>query len=463
MIRTRLRSATATRPAAGSARRPHILLIVENVPLARDHRLQKQAATLAASGYRVSVICRADPANRQYAPARLHEYRAPADATSKLGFIREYGYSWLLAAFLSVRVFVSEPFDAVQVSGTPDIYFAIGAPFKLLGSRLVLDQRDLSPELYQIRYGLHRGMVFRMLCWLERESYRAADHVITVNRTLEDVAYARGGLRQGKVSVVGNGPVLAHLRVTPARPELKQGRRYLCCWVGFMGPQDRVDVALRMVDHLVHVMGRTDCHFAFLGAGEARVACEQLAAELGVEDWVTFTGWVGQETVSTYLSSADLGLEPNLEEIVSPVKGMEYMAYGLPFVSFDLRETRAVAGDAAAYAVCRDVAGLARLVDRLLDDPALRAEMGRLGRQGVAQRLAWERQESAYLKVYQRLLGGPLRGDAAQRDRAAVGRDSDRSIVSLAHQPGQTSAAHARVRAPVALPPFARRKSRPKP
>jgi len=394
--------------------------------------LQKQAATLAANGYRVSVICRADPANRGYAAARVHEYSPPADATSKLGFIREYAYSWLVAAFLSVRVFVSDPFDAVQVSGTPDIYFAIGAPFKLFGRRLVLDQRDLSPELYQIRYG-RRGIVFQMLCWLERESYRVADHVITVNRTLENVAYARGRLAQGKVSVVGNGPVLAELRVTPARPELKNGRRYLCCWVGFMGPQDRVDVALRMVDHLVHVIGRKDCHFAFLGDGEARVACEQLAAQLGVEDWVTFTGWVGREVVSTYLSSADLGIEPNLEDIVSPVKGMEYMAYGLPFVSFDLRETRALAGGAAAYAVRRDVAGLAELVDRLLDDPALRAEMGRLGRRGVAQRLAWERQESTYLKVYQRLLGRPLREAEAQRDQAAQ-RLLARSLRADAHE-----------------------------
>ena len=80
--------------------------------------------------------------------------------------------------------------------------------------------------------------------------------------------------------------------------------------------------------------------------------------------------------VSTYLSSADLGLEPNLEDLVSPVKGMEYMAHGLPFVSFDLRETRALAGDAAAYSADQDFVGLAHLVDRLLDDPDRRAEMG---------------------------------------------------------------------------------------
>ena len=47
--------------------------------------------------------------------------------------------------------------------------------------------------------------------------------------------------------------------------------------------------------------------------------------------------------------------------------------------------------------------------------------MGRLGQERVAQRLAWERQEDAYLDVYERLLGQILPLFAARRDSAAVG------------------------------------------
>ncbi len=185
-------------------RPPSVLLVVENVALARDHRLRKQAAALISAGYQVSVICRSDPGNRAFDGIRLYEYRAPADAESKLGFIREYGYSWTMAAWLTVRAFLTDRFDAVQISGTPDIYFTIGAPFKLLGRRFVLDQRDLSPELYEVRYG-RRDAVYRALLRLERASYRAADHVITVNTSLQDVAYRRGDLAGEAVTVVGNG------------------------------------------------------------------------------------------------------------------------------------------------------------------------------------------------------------------------------------------------------------------
>ena len=411
-----LRAATPT-AANGVRSGPHVLLVVENVALARDHRLQKQASTLASHGYRVSVICRADPGNRRYPGVRVYEYRPPVDGVSKLGYVREYVYSWLMAAYLTLKVFRLEPFDAIQVGGPPDIYFGLGAPFKLLGRRLVVDQRDLSPELYEVRYRKRDGLMYRTLCWLERRSARIADRVITVNQTFANLMNARGDLPPGKVTLVGNGPILSEMRRLPARPDLKNGKRFLCCWVGFMGPQDRVDLAVRAVDHLVRVIGRKDCHFAFLGDGEERVACEKLATELGIGDWVTFTRWVERQMVSTYLSSADLCLETNLEEIIAPVKVMEYMVFGLPFVSFDLRETRAMAGEAAAYVESGDIAGLARQINRLLDDPPRRAEMGRMGRQRVEQELAWDRQESAYLEVFGRLLDGPkLRRGNRQRD-----------------------------------------------
>lgn len=406
-------STGATR--AAPARRPHVLLVVENVAIARDHRLQKQVSSLAGHGYRVTVVCRSDAGNDRFTEARLCTYRAPADAQSKLGFLWEYGYSFAMAGWLAARVFLTDPFDALQVSGTPDIYFALGAPYKLLGRPLVLDQRDLSPELYELRYRRRAGAVYRALRWFERRSYRSADHVITVNSSLKDAVCNRGGKPPEKVTIVLNGPSLERTRRRMPRTELKHSRRFLCCWLGLMGPQDRLDLALRAIERLIHGIGRTDCHFAFVGDGEERAPAQRLTAELGISDWVTFPGWADQEQAYAYLCTADLGLEPNMEDIVSPVKGMEYMAFGLPFVSFDLTETRALAGEAAGYVPPGDIHGFARMINELLGDPARRAEMGLAGRRLVEERLAWDRQVSAYVGVYQGVLGQP-------RSRKQLGR-----------------------------------------
>jgi glycosyltransferase involved in cell wall biosynthesis len=87
-------------------------------------------------------------------------------------------------------------------------------------------------------------------------------------------------------------------------------------------------------------------------------------------------------------------------------KTMEYMAFELPVVAFDLRETRVSAADAAVYVKPNDIADYAAAIADLMDDEPKRSRMGQLGRARVEQKLAWSHQERAYLDVYQRLLPG---------------------------------------------------------
>jgi len=87
-------------------------------------------------------------------------------------------------------------------------------------------------------------------------------------------------------------------------------------------------------------------------------------------------------------------------------KTMEYMAFGLPVVAFDLRETRVSAGDAAVYIQPNDEHEYAAAIVSLMDDQPRRALMGKLARERVEQELAWDHQASTYLGVYERVLGG---------------------------------------------------------
>ena len=63
-------------------------------------------------------------------------------------------------------------------------------------------------------------------------------------------------------------------------------------------------------------------------------------------------------------------------------KTMEYMAYALPSVAFDLVETRVSGGDAVLYVPSGDVEAFADAVERLLDDPELRVDDGPRARSG---------------------------------------------------------------------------------
>ena len=132
-------------------------------------------------------------------------------------------------------------------------------------------------------------------------------------------------------------------------------------------------------------------------------------------DHVEFTGRAPDELVARIMSTADVGLSPDpknpLNDVSTMNKTMEYMAFGLPVVAFDLRETRVSAGDAAVYVEPNDVHEYAEAIVALLDDEPRRALMGKLGRDRVEQELAWAHQERAYLGVYELLRPRPASGE----------------------------------------------------
>ena len=394
-------TATRRRPqAAGSAPAAgRVLIMVENAAASMDHRVYKQIGTLVEAGHRVHVITRRHPRNALYQSlpgVRFHEYPPPAEPNRPLGYLLEYGYSFAAAAFLSLRVLRRERIDVVQFCQPPDIYFPLGAVLKRLGARVVVDQRDLLSELCVARYGqVGRGLL-TSLRLVEKLSHGGADRIICVNEFLRKRALGTSGLPRDRVLVIRNGPVLA--RVTGARGDksLKRGRRHLCCWVGMMGAQDRLDLLLRSIDHVVHGLGRADAAFVVIGFGECLSQARALARELDLGDWVHFTGFLPEGDVFRYLASADLGLDASLQAEVSPVKAMEYMAFGLPFVSFDLPETRVISEGAARYVRPGDVEAHARAIDALLDDAEDRKKLGAAGHERVLEDLAWERQAPRY-------------------------------------------------------------------
>jgi glycosyltransferase involved in cell wall biosynthesis len=190
----------------------------------------------------------------------------------------------------------------------------------------------------------------------------------------------------------------------PPEPELKRGKPHLLCYLGVMGPQDGVDYALRALAKLRDEQGRTDWHAVFVGSGDAFDAMVELSRALGLEDRVEFTGRVPDADLVRYLSTADVCLSPDprnpLNDVSTMNKVLEYMAMGRPIVSFDLKEARVSAGDAALYAPDDDESAFAKLVAALLDDPEKRARMGAIGRERIEGALAWRNSQAALLAAY---------------------------------------------------------------
>lgn len=386
---------------------PHVLVVLENVPLGTDRRVSKEVQDLLAAGYRVSVITQSAPENaecRRWPGLMLLEYPPPPEPRSLLGYVREYGVSFAWACLRCAQARRRDRVDVLQLIQPPDIYVPLARLHKRLGAAILVDQHDLMPELLATRQNSAVRPLAAVLHWLERRTQRVADATICTNDYQRARLIAAGGAPE-RVTVVRNGPVLGRVRSAAPDPSLKGDARYLCCWVGQMGRQDRLDLALHAVRHFIHELGRKDVRFAFLGAGECFGEVRALSSRLGLDRWVSFPGWVPESTVFSYLATADLGLDASLQEDVSPVKVFEYMAFGVPFVSFDLQETRTVGAGAGIYVPPGDVRALAGELDALLHDAGRRAEMARTGRARIRDELAWDHQSRKYLEIVDRLSG----------------------------------------------------------
>jgi glycosyltransferase involved in cell wall biosynthesis len=389
-----------------------VLIIVQNLPVPFDRRVWLECQALVASGYQVTVVCpkgKGDPAYQVINSVEVYKYRPYAPGGSKLGFIIEYGYSFTATAWLTLKARRSGRFAAIQACNPPDIFWPIALVLRAVDrSRFVFDHHDLCPELYESRFPSGPKLPYRVLRALERRTHRTADHVISTNGSYRDVAVTRSGKQESDVTIVRSGPDPDQLRRGPACPELRRGRRYLAAYIGVMGPQDGVDIVVRAAAVLVHELHREDIAFTLIGSGDCFDDLVALRDELGLAGHVEFTGRAPDELVTRIMSTADLGLSPDpknpLNDVSTMNKTMEYMAFELPVIAFDLLETRVSAGDAAVYAEPNDVHDYATAIAGLLDDEPRRARLGQLGRTRVEQELAWSRQERAYLDVYRRLI-----------------------------------------------------------
>ncbi len=385
-----------------------ILVLVENLSVPFDRRVWQESRALVEAGHEVVVVCprgtkRDTEPHAVIEGVEIHRYPLKAATGGPLGYVKEYGAALYHSLRLAFRTAKGGRFDVIHACNPPDLLFLVALPFKVRGTRFLFDHHDLVPELFESRFG-GKGLLYKVSVVLERLTFAMADVVISTNESYRDVAIRRGKMAPEHVHVVRSAPDLSRFTPVPPDPSLKRGKRHLVCYLGVMGPQDGVDYALRAIARLRDDLGRDDVHAAFIGSGDAFDDLVALSKELGLEDRVEFTGRVPDATVQAYLSSADVCLAPDplnpLNDVSTMNKIVEYMAMSRPIVSFDLREARVSAGDAAVYATPNDEGEFASLVAGLLDDPARRAQMGALGRERVERSLSWSTSRERLLEAY---------------------------------------------------------------
>jgi len=419
-----------------------VCIIVENLPVPADRRVWREARTLAEDGYQVSVICPRGRGFEKYHEklegVEIYRHWAWESPGTRLGYLIEYGWALLIEFLLALRIYVRTPFSILQACNPPDTIFLIALFFKLVGVRFIFDYHDPNPELYALKFPQKR-LVYRLVCLAERLTFRAADFVIATSDSGREIAVNRGGVAPERVVVVRTCPDLDEFRPRPVQPELKLARKYMVVYLGVMGPQDGLDLLLESADYLVKEKGRRDTVFVLIGPGPELPRLKALVTASGLEPWVKFTGPLYGDQLQTYLSTADVGVAPDPSNVfndkLTMIKILEYMAYGLPVVLYDLAEGKRLAGNAALYARGNDPTDFAEQIAKLLDSEPLRQRIGTLGKQRVYEKLNWRFEKKRLLEVFRAAqpgIGADLR---CQESMAAEDSQPTGSETGVFHSP----------------------------
>jgi glycosyltransferase involved in cell wall biosynthesis len=405
-----------------------ILMMVEN-HFPQDTRVKNEAVLLTEAGYNVSVIALRKKGQAMTEVVNgIQVYRLPSlelfkktlhgnlsragslflKLKSSLGYLFEYCYFTTACLVVSIYVFARRGFDVIHAHNPPDTLFVVAAPFKLLGKKFVFDHHDLCPELYRSRYRTGEGFFTRLLRVFEWCSLKLADITIATNESYKQVQIERAKRDPRTIFIVRNGP--DKLRMSPVQPcpRLKAMNKCILCYVGSLNPQDGVDYLLRSLRYLSHDLKRSDFHCVIMGTGDSLQDLRDLAGRLQLNGCVELTGFVPDEDLQANLAAADICVDPDpsspLNDVSTWIKIMEYMAYAKPIVSFDLKETRFSAGEAAMYVKPNVEAEFAKMIAALMEQPDLREKMGSYGRRRVEQELQWTKVGQNLLTAYQTLL-----------------------------------------------------------
>lgn len=388
-----------------------ILIVVENLPVPLDRRVWLEATTLAQAGYQVSVIC---PMARGWvAPFEvidsIHIYRHPLPPEAHSGAIayaREYGAAILAWFRLARRVRRERGFDVIHGCNPPDLIFLLALRYRLAGVRYLFDHHDVSPELFEAKFG-KRGLLYRLMLVLERLTFACASVSIATNESFKAIAVRRGGMRPEDVFVVRSAPKIERFAIGPGDPALRKGAGTVLGYVGVIGQQEGMDLLVAAVDHLIRQLGKTDIHVLVVGFGPHLDVIRRDVTARGLDDNFTFTGPLFDEALVVALNSIDIGVSPDpknpMNDISTMNKVIEYMTLEKPVVQFDLTEGHVSAAGASLYAKANDPVDFADKIAWLIDHPEAAREMGRTGRKRVLDRLSWIHSQPQLLAAYDRI------------------------------------------------------------
>ncbi|MEN8374462.1 MAG: glycosyltransferase family 4 protein [Gemmatimonadota bacterium] len=334
----------------------------------------------------------------RYAPARLealtHDQTAADRVRERPAYLALVPGFLAAAAAAAARVSRDGDFDLVHVHWPLPMAIPGLAARRAAGIPMVC-------SFYGVELTVARSAPVPFLVPFLRHVIRSADAVTAISNYTAGLVKA---LYERPVEII---PFGATTPVPDAPPPLDPAPPLRLLFVGRLVERKGVHYLL---DAVARARDRVQLAADIVGRGPEKSALEARAAELGVADIVTFHGHVSDDQLIRHYERADVFVLPAAFDEKGDVEGLgvvliEAMAYGRPAIASDAGGIPDIVrhGENGLLVPPGDAEALAAAIESLALDPARVADLGRRGREYVAERFGWPSVIGSLEALYARL------------------------------------------------------------
>lgn len=263
--------------------------------------------------------------------------------------------------------------------------------------------------------------LYRPLQHLERLINRQADAIIPSTHNAAAILQHDDPQLAPRLHTVTDNVNITRFRPFDGSPAWEQQRqalrtqlgipanRRIVVYLGLLAPYQGTHLLLEAAQRLVRRL--PDVHFLIMGYPDPE-SYRAYANMLGIGDHVTLPGRILYHDAHAYLALGDVAVAPKMSATEGNGKLGNYMAMGLPIVTFDTPVSREFLDDTGIYARLGSVEDLDNKLEYVLQDRALATRLGTAARERAVTCFAWDHAADQLEAVYATVL---TRGHSSHR------------------------------------------------
>ena len=372
-----------------------------------DPRVRREAEALTDKGFVVDIICygelKSEPRKEKIGAITIYRILVKRKVESIFKYFLDSVHFFIKSFFKLQFLSIYRGYDLIQIHNMPDFHVFTAVFQKLAGIPIVLDLHDLTPELFQSKWGEKENkLIFNIVKFIERISCSFSNKLVTVTDACEENLSNRG-INRDKITIIMNTP---DNRIFPYDKNrefktIKMGAKLI--YHGSVAERFGLHVAIKSMQYINNrIPGST---LSIYGSYDAsyKIYLEDQIKELNLEDNVFLMGTFSLEKIYGFIQQSDFGIVPYLDNLYMNLalstKMFEYNASLLPVVASKLRSfSKIFDNDSIAFIEPESAFDLADKVIKLCYNPDKRKKLAE-NAFITMQSISWQVMSDRYINL----------------------------------------------------------------